>query len=308
MSQPAAAVPAALRRNVLGAWGAEGADWLAGLPVLRERVARAWGLRLAEPYPLSFNWVAPAVRADGTRAVLKLGVPGADHLPVEAEALACWGGGGAVRLLAYEPAWGALLLERAEPGTPASALVPARDSEATGAILAVMRRLHAVPVPDKGLPALESRGAAFARHLEAYPGDHPLPRALVERAAGLFAELCASATARVVLHGDLHHDNVLRAEREPWLAIDPHGVVGDPGYEAGAMVYNPAPDRRDEELLALVPARIEQLAGGMGLPVERVTAWAFVQAVLSEVWNAEAGPDAVGSRALDVALRLLPHL
>lgn len=305
---PPFAVPAVLERNVLGVWGADGASWLAGLPALRDDVARAWGLTLGEPYPLSYHWVAPATRADGTASVLKLGVPGADHLPVEAATLTCWGGAGAVRLLAYEPAWGALLLERADPGTPASALVPARDEEATAAILDVMRRLHATPVPDEGLPPLESQGAAFSRHLEVYPGDHPLPRALVERAGRLFDELCASATARVVLHGDLHHDNVLRAEREPWLAIDPHGVVGDPGYEAGSMVHNPDPDRRDEELLRLVPARVEQLADGMGLPVERVTAWAFVKAVLSEVWSAEEGPDAVGGRALDVALTLMPRL
>jgi streptomycin 6-kinase len=89
---------------------------------------------------------------------------------------------------------------------------------------------------------------------------------LVNRAAGLLVELSESATDQVVLHGDLHHDNVLRAEREPWLAIDPHGVVGDPGFEVGAMLYNPDPARRDRELLALVPARIEQLADGLGCP------------------------------------------
>jgi streptomycin 6-kinase len=299
---------AALARNVAGVWGDEGTRWLAGLSALRDDVARAWDLRLGEPYALSYHWVAPATRADGTPAVLKLGLPGADHLPVEAAALACWGGAGAVRLLAFEPAWGALLLERADPGTLARTLVPGRDAEATAAILDVLRRLHAAPVPDAGLPDLESQGAAFAAHLRAYPGDHPLPRHLVERAAALFDELCASAPARVVLHGDLHHDNVLRAEREPWLAIDPHGVVGDPGYEAGAMVHNPDPDRRDAGLLALVPSRIEQLADGMGLPEERVVAWAFVKAVLSEVWTAEGDGAEVGGRALDVALALMPRL
>jgi len=235
-------------------------------------------------------------------------VPGADHLPVEAATLECWAGAGAARLLAYEPEWGALLLERADPGTPASALVPGRDAEATAAILDVMRRLHAAPVPDGILPDLESQGAAFAAHLRAYPGDDPLPRQLVERAGRLFDELCASAPSRVVLHGDLHHDNVLRAEREPWLAIDPHGVVGDPGYEAGSMVHNPDPDRRDDELLPLVPARVEQLADGMRQPVERIRAWAFVKAVLSEVWTAEGDGSEVGGRALGVAFHLSPRL
>ncbi|MDP9445081.1 MAG: aminoglycoside resistance protein, partial [Actinomycetota bacterium] len=129
----------------------------------------------------------------------------------------------------------------------------------------------------------------------------------VQRAGRMFDELCATASSRVVLHGDLHHDNVLRATREPWLAIDPHGWVGDPGYDVGAQLYNPNPDRHDDALLALVPARLEQIGDGLGLPMERVVGWGFVMAVLSEVWTAQGGGQP-GSRALDVAHLLLPRL
>ena len=133
-----------------------------------------------------------------------------------------------------------------------------------------------------------------------------MPLALVEEAERLFAELIASQDEPAVLHGDLHHDNVLSAEREPWLAIDPAGLVGDPGFDCSTMLYNPRMWLRDEELTALVPARIEQLADGFGFPVDRVVAWGFVMAVLSEVWTAQGGvPD---SRALDVAALLLPRL
>ena len=132
------------------------------------------------------------------------------------------------------------------------------------------------------------------------------------RAGGLMRELCASATERVVLHGDLHHDNILRATREPWLAIDPHGIVGDPGYEVGALLFNPDPDNRDEELTALVPSRVEQLADQLAMPVDRVRAWGFVRAVMSDVWSAQGWSSASDrspiSRALDVARRLLPRL
>ena len=129
----------------------------------------------------------------------------------------------------------------------------------------------------------------------------------MQRAAGLFDELCASSPARVVLHGDLHHDNVLHATREPWLAIDPKGLVGDPGYETAALLYNPWPDRRDRELLLLVPARIEQLAAGLAMALDRVVAWGFVKAVLSEVWRCGSGMPP-RSRALDVAELLWPRL
>ena len=137
--------------------------------------------------------------------------------------------------------------------------------------------------------------------------DGPLPGRLVERAASLFDELVASAPDPVLLHGDLHHANVLASSRGPWLAIDPHGMLGDPGYDVGAMVYNPFPDDRDPALAALVPARVEQLADLGGQPVERVVAWAFVTAILHEVWTWEDG-GSVGSRALDVAGLLHPRL
>lgn len=300
------AIPPALARNVVETWARDGVRWLAGLPELIDEVARDWELTVGAPYPLSFHWVTPVIRADGSAAVLKLGVPGG-HLSAQAEALRAYGGHGAVRLLGHDPERGALLLEHADPGSPAAALVPGADADATAALVRVGRRLHRIPPAGCTLPELAEEAESFSAHLRRFPGDEPVPRRLVERAGALFGELCASAPDHLVLHGDLHHDNVLRAGREPWLAIDPHGVVGDPGYDCGAMLYNPDPWRREEDLLSLVPARIEQLADGFGIPVERVTAWGFVMGVLSEVWTAQGG-GMPGSRALDVATMLEPRL
>jgi streptomycin 6-kinase len=302
------AIPPVLARNVVLAWGADGQRWLDNLPTLIADLARDWDLELGQPYDLSFNWVVPARCSDGAEAVLKLGPPEPGHLAAEATALARYGGHGAVRLLAHDHERGALLLERAVPGTMARATVPERDLVATAAIITVMRRLHSALPPAAGLPDLVERDRpSFADHLRRYPGDTPFPRRLVVRATGLLEELSASATDRVLLHGDLHHDNVLRAHREPWLVIDPHGVVGDPGAEVGAMLYNPDPERRDPALTALVPARVEQLADGLGMSEDRVVAWGFVQAVLSEVWTAEEEGAPV-TRALDVALALESRL
>lgn len=317
-------VPAALARNVVAAWGADGQRFLDELPALIEAVRRDWALTLVAPYPMSYHWVCAVRTASGTDAVLKLGPPQAVEVRGEVAALDHYAGEGAVRLLAHDVDRGALLLERAVPGTAASALVPgsdhsrqrppggqslaSRDVIATAVIITVMRRLHRPFVGPSALPDLHARNRrSFVEYLDRHPGDTPIPRRLVVRALGLLDELCASADARVLLHGDLHHDNVLRASREPWLAIDPHGVVGDPGAEVGAMLYNPDPANRDPALVALVPARIEQLADGLGLDTDRVVAWAFEQSVLSEVWTAE-DPHAPVTRALDVALLLEPRL
>ena len=300
-------LPEPFVRAVEECWGATGRQWLRRLPTLAERVMRDWELTPGEPFPLSMNWVTRVRRADGTGAVLKMGVPQGGHLADEAVALGVFAGRGAVTVLARDDARGALLLEEARPGVMARSLVPHRDAEATAALIGVIRRLHRPAPAGVPLPELSGRVASFDEHLRRFPGDDPLPRHLVQQARHLFAELCATATGRVVLHGDLHHDNVLSAGREPWLAIDPHGVIGDPGYEIGALLYNPDPTGSDDTVLDLAPARIEQLADGLGMPPERVLAWGFVQGVLSEVWTFE-GAGTRTMRSLRLAQRLAPLL
>jgi streptomycin 6-kinase len=300
-------VPQVLARNAVAAWGIDGQRFIDELPARLDSVTQGWGLTVEAVYPLSFHWVCSVRTRDGDEAVLKLGPSGVPDLAQQVATLRHFDGVGAVRLLAHDVALGAMLLEKAIPGTVAGALIPARDLIATAAIITVMRRLHRPLAGAVELPELASRNRqSFVEHLARYPGDTPFPRRLVTRAMGLCDELSAGASERVVLHGDLHHDNVLRASRDPWLAIDPHGVVGDPGADIGAMLYNPDIENRDPALLALVPARIEQLADGLGIDVDRVVAWGFVGAVLSEVWTAEEpGPI---TRALDVALSLEPRL
>jgi streptomycin 6-kinase len=301
------AMSGAFTRNVERIWGESGRAWLAQLPDIAQGLLREWDLRITGPLPLSINWVGRVRRADGGTAVLKLALPEAGHLADEATALECFAGQGAIAVLARDDARGAILLEEARPGGQLRELVPHRDEEATATLIEVVKRLHRPAPAGVALPELSRRSGSFARHLRRFPGDDPLPRDLVERAGRLFDELCATATERVVLHGDLHHDNVLAAEREPWLAIDPHGIVGDPGYEIGALLYNPDPAGADDTVLDRVDARIEQLADGLGMPRERVVAWGFVQAVLSEVWSFE-GHEGRTSRPLRLARRLLPAL
>jgi streptomycin 6-kinase len=280
----------ALVRNVIDNWGSRGSSWLTDLPGLTSSITAQWDLRIVGEYSMTLHWVARVIRADGTPAVLKIGVPD-EHLTHEAEALRIWDGSGAVRLLLADVSRGALLLDCASPGTPLADLVAADDVAATAALIEAGRRLHRVPPSGCTLPHLTTEREDF----DSSSGE------LVSRAAGLFDELCASSPGDVVLHGDLHHGNVLRSG-DRWVAIDPHGRVGDPGYDCGAMLYNPDPAVHDESLLRLVPARIEQLADGFGQPIERVRAWGFVMAVLSEAW----GPG--GSRALDVARLLARRL
>ena len=125
----------------------------------------------------------------------------------------------------------------------------------------------------------------FCAHTAA-PPRRSSPRQLVVHPAGLMRELCTSATDRAVLHATCTTHNILR-DAEAWLAIDPHGIVGDPGYEVGALPFNPDPDNRDETLTALVPPRAEQLADELAMPADRVVASGFVKATQPKVSSIE---------------------
>jgi streptomycin 6-kinase len=119
-------------------------------------------------------------------------------------------------------------------------------------------------------------------------GTGPFPRKIVEQAESLYNDLLASAGEPVLLHGDLHHFNILTAERAPWLAIDPKGVVGEPAYEIGALLRNPDLDRyTPAEMKILQGRRVELLSAALPVDRARILGWGIAQAVLSAWWDYE---------------------
>jgi streptomycin 6-kinase len=225
----------------------------------------------------------PVRLADGTPVYRKRVPPSAPEL----RALEWFSGHGSVRVLELDRERGFVLMEAVEPGTQLVTLLPEGEHEATGAAAAVMRELWRPPPADHAFPTVRDWG-----------------RSLAGREAGLFAELCDSMGEEVVLHGDLHHFNVLRSG-DGWLAIDPKGVVGEPAYELGALLRNPWPGLLDEpDPTALLRRRSAALAGALDLDLERVRAWAYVQALLAAAWCVEDGWDP--AFALAVAERLEP--
>ena len=215
-----------------------------------------------------------------------------------------WRGRGAVRLLAHADD-GAVLLERALPGHALTDLVLAGDDDAAMAILCgVAGALHAAAPPPHDLARVEDWALGFARHR--HSGDATIPAAQLDRAEQLFAALAASQGERVLLHGDLHHDNILFDARRGWLAIDPKGVLGEPGFEIGAMLRNPTEHASRFADAAIIDRRVAIAVERLGLDRRRVLAWAFAQAVLSAVWSLEDGFSP--TRGLATASALLPLL
>ncbi len=279
-------VPDGFARTIIELHGAAGVEWLNRLPSLIADCAERWSLTVQPPFePLSYNYVAPVARADGTHAVLKVGVPN-DELLAEIEALRLFDGRGIVRLWEADAERGVLLLERLKPGLPLSSL--SDDERATSAAAGVMRQLWRPAPPDHPFPTVGDWASGLERMREHFGGSGPFPRRLVETAEGLFADLIGSMDERVLLHGDLHHQNVLSAERRPWLALDPKGVVGERAYEVGALLRNPMPQLLEEPTPGcLLGRRVDQLAAELGFDRERLVGWGLAQAVLSAWWSYE---------------------
>lgn len=281
------ALPPTFTRTIHELYGERGERWLANLPGLLAACARRWSLAIAQPFPnLTYNYVAPAARADGVEVVLKVGPPNPELL-TEIAALRGYDGRGSVRLLDADPEWGALLLERLRPGVPLTTV--AGDEAATLIAAQVMRQLWRPAPPDHAFPTVARWAAGLQRLRQTFAGGvGPFPAGLVATAENLFAELLPSMAEPVLLHGDLHHDNILQAQRQPWLALDPKGVVGEPAYELGALLRNPQP-----QLLAypeparILARRVDLLAEFFGLARERIIGWGVAQAVLSAWWSYE---------------------
>jgi streptomycin 6-kinase len=187
----------------------------------------------------------------------------------------------------FEYADGALLLERLSPATPLAGMaLQGRDDEATEVLADVIAQMSPRSRP-RSCPTVEEWGKGFDRYAAARRDE--IRADLFERARSLYVELCRSQAATRLLHGDLHHYNVLHDAGRGWVAVDPKGVIGEVEYEIGAGLRNP---NERPELFAdarCVERRLELLASRLNIDVGRALRWAFSQAVLSAIWGMEDG-------------------
>ncbi|MDX1649937.1 MAG: aminoglycoside phosphotransferase family protein, partial [Myxococcota bacterium] len=210
-----------------------------------------------------------AERADATPVVLKVQYPHRECAH-EAEALRVWDGDGAVRLLAHDPTRHALLLERCTPGSPLSDRPP---GEALEVLIGLLPRLWRRA--DASFHRLEEEAARWRRHLPERWAEagRPFERALLDEALAALEELPASQPEQVLLHQDLHGGNVLRAQREPWLVIDPKPLVGERAFAVAPIVRSAELGHEEKA----VRRRLAQLARALDLDPERARRWALAQ-------------------------------
>lgn len=261
--------------------------WLEGLPLLLDSWCDQWDVTiLPETAPMSFNLVLFGESATAGEVVLKLNLPSSE-VQSEIEALAQVHGEGMVRLIGADPSAALMMLERVRPGTPLQD-IPMSDLESTMIGAGIMKRFWRTPERHDHLHRLRP----WLRSLFTFPGRSSavtslIPMYLVEQAIAVADHLLSEPRGEVLLHGDIHHWNILQGSKQGWITIDPKGLIGEHGYDTATWMLNPWGIGERLDLEEIMSARLDLFARELSIDRKRLTEWAFVHSVLSMCWTLE---------------------
>jgi len=255
-----------------------GRSWLDALPVLVETQCRRWQLEVDGAPRHGSNALVVPVRRGADPFVLRLSPPG-DDVTSEAAALRLWAGRGTVRLFEVDVDAHALLLERLSSSRslqsePLSTAIP---------VIADLVTQLAVPAP----PKVRSTGSIAAKHVETFGGDWsalegPTPRTQLDRAIHLADDLAHSRPAALAVDGDLHCEQVLAADRAPWLVVDPVLLRGDPEYDFARVLWSRLDELPED---SDITSAFELFVGAARVPPERARAWVVVRSMSYLLWS-----------------------
>lgn len=275
-------------KNIKTVHGAVGEQWLAELSALLEKLAALWDFRLRYPLPdLTYSFVALVeFNQNGKTAILKA-APATGKLGPEIKWLEAFKRD-VPAILQHDENYNAFLMEHITPGISVKHLVKqGEDENATRVICQTIKDLHAEQVPRNHFKSVVDLGEDILS-LQGY-----VDKRLISKAQGLFIDLSADKTTHTLLHGDLHHDNILQSGAG-WKVIDPHGYFGDAAAEVGALIYNPLDAfPQDKPLKKIIDRRLKILAEMLPYDAQRMRAWAFCWAMLSAAWDIMGGETTV---------------
>ena len=263
--------------------GSAGCCWLETLPALIETLCKRWRLTLeGDVVHGGMALILPA-RRENEPAILKISWID-ESTKDEAAALLAWGGQGAVRLFEYGPALGAMLLERLNNRSSLSTI------EITPAITIaghLLRRL-AIPPPTSLFPSLQTTATTFVHtFIQRWEhSDYPTPRHVLDQARSLAKQLSASPENHLLVDYDLHYANILASQREPWLAIDPKVIIGDPEFGIAQLLWCRLEDIQAHRGLKY---HFQALTEAAALNYARARSWTFVRCVDYWLWSVSVG-------------------
>lgn len=268
------------KQTIASVHGEKGEAWLYELPAIITQCEQSMNLKIGEPYKLTYHYVAPAVKQNGEEVVVKMGLPHHKDLKAESAALMKLGqSGGMVKLISEHIDQGILILEKLNPGTSLSEMKC--DKTAVSIAASIMRKIW-VPFSNQSTFPHLSDWMNGLKNSE----QHVISERVLQKAKLLFERLVNTISQPILLHGDLHQDNILKSENG-WMAIDPKGVIGEAEYEVTSFCKNYLFDKNNP--LDVLEKRIDFFEKELSLNRERMINWGFCQSVLSACWCLEDG-------------------
>lgn len=276
-----------LIENITNIHGQSGKQWIHHLPDIVNALAEYWQLSQITPVDnMTYNYVAKAVTHNQQPVILKISCDkiSGDH---EKEALLYFSGNASVKMLDHNEQYHAMLLEQAIPGISLKSLYPDQIDYVMDCYAATINKLHAKPLPHQHS---YKHVREWLQAIDKVNSNH-IPEDLINHAIQIKNELLSYTSLDVFLHGDLHHDNIIKNDNE-WVTIDPKGIVGNAEFEVAAFDFIHASEfHRKSEMNNLYQSRINLLAKKTRLQPERIKKWVYVRLILSAVWSIEDNCD-----------------
>jgi streptomycin 6-kinase len=278
-------IPSRFEQNTLDLCGELGEQWLNDLPQIVKELAENWSLKVEKSFQnLSYNFVAPCIYKGG-KAVLKIAMPlNNPEISGEERFLQMANGKGAVKLLKFDETHRAILLERLTPGANLKEVFCKDSGKAVEIAINTIRVILRESPKNSAFRQLEEWFNNFFTKAE----KTSFPSAFQNKACEFYEELSSASKCKFLIHGDLHHENILSATREPFLAIDPKGIIGDIGYEISVFLNNHLWWLASEPNLGeKLNDAVRQFSEAFAIEPQDLRKWAYAQIVLSAWWTFE---------------------
>lgn len=267
-------------KNIISIYGVKGKEWLKQLPEIISQIASKYQLKNLIPASnMNFNYVTFGYQ-NSKQIALKLSLDNALLLN-EIDYLKSTQQHGAITLLYYNK--NMMIMEQAQPGITLKEMFPNNDKDATIICCSLIKKLHTAKIRKN------HNFKSIKELLKVLDKDLTIPKDILLKARSLRDNLLITTTQEVLLHGDLHHENILKHNNE-WIAIDPKGFIGDPAFDIAGYLYNPIPKLPEHNnAQKIIKDRIKLCSELLSIPEQKIYNWMYVKVVLCWAWTLE-GP------------------